>query len=200
MSYTNSNYSYVYHIAGSCQTPEESVRVLEECLNARKMSVSEYEHALKVRENDIAILKDKIIKLEDSLQITKVELEIEKINIHSSVEKKNYEYALEEIRFINECLKKLEPFCMWYDGSMTKEDGFQLAQREERKFLLIERAQISLLANGRVDSETLREIKSHPDSTLIDSTILYMIDSLRSGTLQLSNRKPLLLLSEKNQL
>jgi len=196
MSYTNSNYTYIYHIAGSCQTPEESVRVLEECLIARKMAVREYEHALKVKENDIAILENKIFELKDSLQIKKVELEIEKINIHSSVDNKNYEYALEEIRFINECLKKLEPFCMWYDGSMTKEDGFQLAQREERKFLLLERAEISLLTNGRVDSETLREIKSHPDSKLIDSTILSMIDSLRSGTLQLSSRKPLLLLSE----
>jgi len=164
MSYTNSNYTYIYHIAGSCQTPEESVRVLEECLIARKMAVREYEHALKVKENDIAILENKIFELKDSLQIKKVELEIEKINIHSSVDNKNYEYALEEIRFINECLKKLEPFCMWYDGSMTKEDGFQLAQREERKFLLLERAEISLLTNGRVDSETLREIKSHPDS------------------------------------
>jgi len=175
MTWTNSDHNYLYGSVGSCHTPEEAHRVLfERHLQPLKMAIRECEHKRKEREVDRAILRRKIEKCEDDLERAKLQLELEKIGIHIVVEDESYAYALHEVQFVEALIARIEPHCMWHRAEMTVQEGYQLAQQEERRLLLLERARIGLMSHNSVDPETFREVLAHPQAPEIMGEIQHM--------------------------
>jgi len=195
MGWTNSDYSYIYHLAGSCQTPEEAHRVLSESLSTRKMAIREYTQAIARRKVDKAILQRKIDASQDDLEKESLALDIEKLNVHEETESADYEYALHEVEFLAETLSRLEPHCNWSSGKLTRQEGYQLAQQEERRLILLERAKLSLLSVGNIDTETLREVKSHPEMKSLEQAFVAMVRQAKSGELSLGHNAPVFLLA-----
>jgi hypothetical protein len=199
MTWNNSDHGYLYGSVGSCHTPEEAHRVLfERHLQPLKMAIRECEHIRKEREVDRAILQRKIDKCEDELDRAKLKLELEKIGIHIVVEDESYAYALHEVQFVEALIARIDPHCMWHNvEGMSVQTGYQLAQQEERRLLLLERAQIGLMSHGNVDSETFREILVHPQAPEIMGQIQHMrLTGKDSGILLTPNKVIMLLLPE----
>jgi hypothetical protein len=197
MSWQNSNYGLLYHLAGSKHTPEEAYRALSENLSSRQMATHEYNHAKKERALKKAKLQRKIDNTLDDIDKQLLILKMEKIGIHQDIEEKDYNYALGEIDFITKLMNILEPNCNWADGSISMEQGFQLAQQEERKQILLERAQLSLLSVGNIDQETLREVKSHPEGQALQNAFVQMVLDAKNGKLPLTfENKNILLLKQ----
>ena len=196
MGWTNSDYSYLHHIAGSCHTPEEAHRVLSESLSSRRMAIREYEHAKREREVKKAKLERKMNGSIDDLERQAIALKIEKINLHAVVEEQDYAFAKHEVEWLQQLLETLETHCNWVQLGVTKEVGYQLAQQEERYHVLVERATLGLLSVGCIDSETWREVKSHPQRELLGSTLHQLIHKAKEGTLLLSERTVYALLTE----
>ncbi len=200
MGWLNSDYAYARLIAGTCHTPEEAHRVLTESLESRKMAIRECELGTRRRDNKLKKLERKLAGCKDELQREEIALKLEKLNIHDSVERTNYAYAVHEVETLTELLARLEPHCNWKnDPSISREEGYQLAQRNERKLVLLERANVGLLSTGAIDSETLREARSHPDAEELEASFVALFASMREGTLRLTSLHPTaLLLEDKN--
>lgn len=198
MTWENSDYAYAHHLAGSCHTPEEAHRVLTESLNRRCMAVNEYELGMRRRKIDRAKLERRLEACADDLERQEIMLDIEKLSLHSEVVDADYEYALHEIETLRELLARLEPHCMWTDGKMSRQEGYQLAQQEERKLILLERTRLGLLSQGMIDTETLREMRSHPEAAALEAEAVAMVSRVKDGTLRLANRKSVLMLEENN--
>jgi hypothetical protein len=194
MAWTNSDYGYIYHLAGNCHTPEEAHRVLTESISTRKMAIREYEHALKRRKIDEAKLQKQLDNSTDELDKEGLLLDIEKLNIHNVVEQIDYEYALHEVEFITTALNVLEPHCNWFSGAISQKEGYQLVQQEERRLILLERANLGLLSCGTIDSETLREVKTHPEMKRLEADFMAMLEDKKNDKLRLMHNKPMLLL------
>ena len=139
-------------------------------------------------------MEKKIAGCEDELDIEGYLLDIEKINIHKEVEEGDYELAKSEVEFLTILLDKLEVNCNWNFNDITREQGYQLAQQEERKLILLERVRIGLLSTGVIDSETLREVKSHPEMASIEKDIMAMVGEAKEGKLRLTHNEPMLIL------
>ena len=172
--------------------------MLSESLSTRRMAVREYELGLERRRVGRAILERQISTCADELKREGLLLDIEKLTLHAEVQQADYDYALHEIETLRNLLARLEPHCMWAMAKLTRQEGYQLAQREERRQVLLERARLSLLSQGMLDTETLREMRSHPDALALESSTIAMVEAMKTGTLRLADRKPLLMLEENN--
>jgi len=199
MTWNNSDHNYLYGSVGSCHTPEEAHRVLSERhLQPLKAAIRECEHGRKEREIERAILQRDIAKCDDDLDRAKLQLALEKVGIHEAIENESYAYALHEVEFVQALIARIEPHCMWHRAEMSVEEGYQLAQQEERRLLLLQRARIGLLATGGIDSETLREAMSHPQMQQLESDMQVMLDQARHGHLRMVHPAPMALLSSSN--
>jgi len=190
MGWTNSDYSYAYHIAGGCQTPEEAHRVLSECRNARLMAIREFKLAMRKREVDRAKLEREIEECADDLDKEGLRIDLEKLGVHEeAVEKPDYAYAVHEVEMLDALLAHLSPHCNWADGTMTMQEGYQQAQQRERYSLLLERARVGIISQGGIDSETIREMRSHPDALALEAASVAMVAARNEGTLRLAAHK-----------
>ncbi len=172
--------------------------MLSESLSTRRMSVREYELGLERRRIDRAKLERQLGACTDEIDRESLNLDAEKLSMHAEVGQADYEYALHEIETLRDLLARLEPHCMWATAKLTRQEGYQLAQREERRQVLLERARLSLLSQGMLDTETLREMRSHPDALALESSTIAMVEAMKTGTLRLADRQPLLMLEENN--
>lgn len=198
MGWKNSNYGYIYHLVASCHTPEEAHRVLSETIGTVKMAIREYQHAIATRAVQKEKLRRSMDNSEDHLEKAELALEIEKLNIHEEIESADYAMAKQEVEFVSDALSRLEPHCNWTKLGISREEGYQLAQQEERRLVLLERARIGLLSQGVVDSETMRETGTHPQGTKIWEEIQSMMRLRQFGTLNLLPTSPVFLLKEDN--
>lgn len=156
----NHNFQIENFLAGSCHTPDGAYALLCDLRDDRKDSLAQAEvGALRT--------KAKIIRAERSLdsldeaERLEAQADIEEIKAHEETLQKNIEAARAELKFINECIEKVQPHRRF--SHLSDPEAHEAAQHDEWRHELEYRAVNFLLTAGTIPHDHFASMRQHPD-------------------------------------
>lgn len=156
----NTNFQIAYFIAGSYHTPDAAYIGLLELAEERQRALEAAEvGAIKAKAHMVAIRAD--LKSED--EYTRLSAEARHLEYLQAapVSEVLIAAAKEELKFIQQCINKIKPLMKYADR--TDAEIAELAQREEWKYELINRAINSLLTISTIPTDQFATMRMHPD-------------------------------------
>lgn len=156
----NHNFQIEHFLAGSCHTPDGAYSLLCDLQEDREDALAQVEvSALRTRA--------KIIKAErsldslDEVERLEAQAEIAEIKAHEKTLLKNINAARDELKFINECIEKVQPHRKF--AHLPDPEAHEASQREEWKYELEYRAVNFLLTAGTIPHDHFASMRQHPD-------------------------------------
>lgn len=157
----NHDFQIAYFIAGACQTPDAAYAILHDLKEDRNNAIKMFK-ASKFRE------QAKIIRAHEVLENAKstaeqldAQADIAEIEAMADTTKANYDAALAELAFIDQCIEKVQPLRKF--AHLPNVEAFEAAQQEEWKLSLIHQAENSLLTTGTIPPDHFATMRMHPE-------------------------------------
>ena len=190
----NHDFQIAYFLAGSCQTADAAYSLLcdlaEDRSNALKSftAYSKRDQA-KVKKAEIklaqlnmrAFANDEQMK-EIEVEVLEAEADIDELRALADTTQKNYDAALAELSFIEQCMEKLRPYRQF--AHLPDAQAHESAQFNEWKLQLIHTAQNHLLSANYIPADHWATMRMHPS---FEAEILPAVEGfarlkLQSGT------------------
>lgn len=174
----NHDFQIAYFIAGKNHTPDGMYGSLLDLKESREMAIAEYD--INVMRNDIK-RNQIMLALEEVEGDDKKLLKIELIELdhHENIGSRNYKCALDELSFINKCIDKVNPLRKY--KHLPDNEANELAQKEEWKLELINRAENMLLTTGCIATDHFVTMRLHPDFKSDILPEIVKVDKLLNG-------------------
>lgn len=169
----NHDFQIAYFIAGACQTPDAAYAILQDLREDRQNAINAY-HAGKKREQAKIIRANRLIESSDEADRLEGEADLAEIEGLAETSLRNYNAALAELKFIDECIDKVQPLRKF--AHLPDPEAFEAAQREEWKLTLIHNAENAILTTGTLPSDQFATMRMHPD---FESEILPAVNEVR---------------------
>jgi len=170
----NHNFQILYFLVGSCHTHDAAYALLQDLREDRAAAINNYKVS-KIRE------KAKILHIKNLLN-SKIEediIEAEALQkeLDFSIEQGIvlYNAAIDEIKFIDECMEKINPYRKY--KHLSDPEANQAMQQEEWKLELIKRAENYLLTSGTIPADHFDTMRMHPE---FGTNILPEINKIRT--------------------
>jgi hypothetical protein len=156
----NHDFQIAYFIAGSMHTADGAYAALcdqrenrEQALRSHK--ANQYRRRLTLaRAREMLASIDPLLKLEGEVEIAELESTKE-------IEDRNFQACLKELAFINRLIEKIQPLRKY--AHLPDDEAFEVAQREEWKLELMNRAQNMLVTMGAIPHDHFSTMRMHPD-------------------------------------
>ena len=157
----NHDFQILHFIVGRCHTADAAYGVLKDLEQDRIMALNAAkagEIRKKAKELDIKR------RLESDDEVTRLEAEADWLEFQNdeSISELNVKAAEKELKFIQDLIQEVNQYRRFKD--LPDDEAFELAQRDEWKYELLERAQNQLMLTGTINPEDFVNIKAHPDS------------------------------------
>ncbi|EMI5828647.1 TPA: hypothetical protein ACP7Q5_004919 [Escherichia coli] len=162
----NHDFQIAFFLVGSCQTADAAYGLLHDLRQDREAALA------SARASEKRILA-KVMRAEAALQNADneadrldAEAELDEIAAMREINESNVRAAEDEVAFIHECIKRIEPYRKYKD--MDDRQAFEAAQQEEWKLTLMRRAENYLLSQGSIPHDHFETMRLHPEfSTVI---------------------------------
>ncbi len=170
----NHDFQILHFLIGSCHTVDGAYSLLcdlkeERDTVVRNLNVSE----LKTRAKIIRLKKD--LDSDDEATRLEAQADLEEIKNNEQRDKTLVKAAIDELNFINECMKRLQPYRKY--AHLPDSESHEICQREEWRLELINRAENFLLTGGGIPSDHFAAMRMHPDFT---TSILPSIENTKN--------------------
>lgn len=169
----NHDFQILHFIIGSCHTPDGAYAKLKDLQENRIMALNSAKVA-KLKERVIIEKAKQKLNSEDKIERLEGEAELAEIESFSEVTERNIKAAEAELKFIEDCIEKLQPHRKY--KHLSDPEAHEAHQQEEWKYELIDRAKNSLLTTGSISPDEFKTMKMHPEFV---SEILPAIDSCK---------------------
>lgn len=182
----NSQFQYLYFIAGDCATADEAYRVLSEQLETREAALAAG-RAVQLR------LRAQRLRLEErcakgfATEADRLEAEADKMDLDHSeaAHAKGCEATTLECSFLKAIIAEIDPLRKY--KNLSAADAAQACQREEWLGRLKTRAENHLATSGTLPADQLAAMRLHPDFDKKIAPHLEAIERLkREGKLLIS--------------
>lgn len=180
----NHDFQIAYFIAGACQTADAAYAILCDIHEDRDNAVKSFAAFAKRDEAKVKRAKVKIQEISQRVHSNDAERELNECDLleaeASIVElqalaettQKNYDAALAERAFIEQCQAKLQPFRKY--AHLPDAQAHEAAQFDEWKLQLIHTAQNHLLSTNNIPADHWSTMRMHP---AFENEILPAIDN-----------------------
>lgn len=187
----NHNFQIVYFLIGSCHTPDAAYALLQDLREERFNAIENYKVS-KIKEKAKILRANKLLASNDEADRLDGEAELLEISNNSKSGEVLYQAAVDELKFIDECIEKIKPNCKYKE--LSDAEACQLMQQEEWKLELIRRAENYLLTTGTIPADHFDTMRMHPEFEIaLMPAIAAIKDSMTTGSAWIENRpKPLL--------
>lgn len=159
----NHDFQIAYFLVGSCYTPDAAYSLLCDLQSDRRDALNMYS-AGKLKEEAAIIRATKKLKWW-KLEETKLEgrAELAEISAISITHKACYDAAVDELKFIEKCISKIEPHRKY--SHLPVREAHEACQQEEWKYELIARSDNHMVANGTIlpPAEHFATMRMHPE-------------------------------------
>lgn len=156
----NHNFQIEHFLAGSCHTPDGAYALLCDLRDDRKDSLAQAEvGALRTRAK--IIRAERCLDSLDEAERLEALADIGEIKAHEETLHKNIEAAKAELKFINDCIDKVQPHRMF--GHLPDPEAHEAAQHDEWKYELEYRAVNFLLTAGTIPHDHFASMRQHPE-------------------------------------
>lgn len=156
----NHDFQIAYFIAGACQTPDAAYAILHDLKEDRNNAIKMFASS-KLREQAKRIKAQRLLESDDPVDRLEGEADLVEIEAMAETTQANYDAALAEIAFIDQCIAKVQPLRKF--AHLSNAQAFEAAQHEEWKLSLIHQAENSLLTTGTIPSDHFATMRMHPD-------------------------------------
>lgn len=156
----NHDFQIAYFIAGSCQTPDAAFSILCDLKEDRSNALKAFS-AYSLRDQAKMIRAERKLLDEDEAVRLEGQADIEEMKAMIETTQKNYDAALAEVKFIEACMDKLQPFRRF--AHLPEAEAHEAAQHEEWKLQLIHTAQNMLLSNCPIPHDHWATMRMHPE-------------------------------------
>jgi chromosome condensin MukBEF ATPase and DNA-binding subunit MukB len=192
----NHDFQIAYFIAGSCQTADAAYSILCDLREDRSNALKSFTAYSK---RDQAKVKKAEIKLADwshrayandeqmkeiEVGILEAEADIDELRAMADTTQKNYDAALAELSFIEQCMEKLQPYRQF--AHLPDAQAHEAAQFNEWKLQLIHTAQNHLLSTNNIPADHWATMRMHP---AFEKEILPQIDQFVKLKLQAGSKE-----------
>ncbi len=155
----NSDFQILHFLVGSCHTPDGAYALLCDLRDDRADALKGC-RAAQLREQAKRIRAQRKIESDDEADALDGRADLAEIEASSETVAKNIAAAEEELRFIETCISKLQPFRQF--KTLPDPQAHQAAQTEEWKLELIHRAENCLLTYGNIPPDQFVTMRMHP--------------------------------------
>jgi hypothetical protein len=107
------------------------------------------------------IRAEKKLKSEDEAERLEAEVDILEIKTNEEILNKNINAAREELKFIEDCIKKIQPYRKF--SHLLDSEAHEAAQHDEWKYELEYRAINFLLTAGTIPHDHFASMRQHPE-------------------------------------
>lgn len=156
----NHDFQILYFIIGSCHTPDAAYAKLKDLQEDRTLALNSAEVA-KLKEKIIIEKANRKLQSNDLVERLEGECEIAELESFREVTERNINAAKAELRFIEDCIEKLQPHRKY--AHLPDPEAHEACQQEEWKLELIDRAQNSLLTTGSISPDEFKTMRMHPE-------------------------------------
>lgn len=172
----NHDFQILHFLVGGCHTADAAYALLLDQREDRSNAIALHDAGEKKRRAH-RIRLELQAKTADECGRLEAESDLETIEATAATGLACYEAAKEELAFIDNCLKELEPRLQHY-GKLGDHAAAEAAQHEEWKLELIYRAQNYLMTQGSIPHDHFATMRQHPD---FSGEILPAIEQLRTA-------------------
>ena len=145
---------------GSCHTVDAAYGLLHELRDDRLMAIQT--SAAKDFETKAEALKAKrMAESDDEVEQLMGLSVLHEIEARREIHDKNVAAAKHELDFIEECIQRINPHRKY--ANYPDPIAFELAQREEWRLELINRAENALMTSGTIPMDEFNTMRMHPD-------------------------------------
>ena len=167
----NSDFQIAHFLVGSCHTADGAYALLCDLRDERQQAIAAYHVGCK---------RNKARMLQASrwsfLKSTHLERQADMEELQNAVAQSEtlYLIALDELKFIEQCIEKLQPYRQY--SYLPDQEAHQAAQEEEWAQELIRRGENNLLSIGVIPADQLGAMRLHPQFA---DKILPALDNVR---------------------
>lgn len=155
----NTNFQIAYFIAGSCHTPDAAYFALKNAHHERSQAVELIPVTeLKLQAKRIEI--ERKLSSEDEVERLNGQAELIQWQVDSDNLKQMADSARDEVAFIEECIRRVEPLRKYSD--MSDIEAAEACQAEEWLLELQRRAENYLLTTGTIPHDHFNTMRQHP--------------------------------------
>jgi hypothetical protein len=182
----NHNFQIVYFLIGSCHTPDAAYALLQDLREERFNAIENYKVS-KIKEKAKILRAEKLLASDDEADRLDGEADLLEISNNSKTGEVLYNTAVDELKFIDECIEKIRPNCKYKE--LPDSEACQLMQQEEWKLELIRRAENSLLTTGTIAPDQFDTMRMHPEfETVLMPAIAGIKESMTTGAAWIEHR------------
>lgn len=169
----NTHFQIAYFLAGSCHTPDGAYALLQNLREERQAALNNF-NVSQLRTKAKKTAAEKALKKnKDDFEAQADLLEIEQ---GTEMGKILYDAAMEELKFIEECIRRVNPHRKF--KHLPDPEAHEAAQRDEWKLELIGRAENYLLTTGSIPPDHFGTMRMHPD---FKTEILPAVDNIMAA-------------------
>jgi hypothetical protein len=155
----NKNFQIAYFLAGSCFTADGAYSLLKDLQEDREMALAQLESIdLKVQARIAKANRD--IEIGTEWEELEGKAELVEIENNKKFSDRNIQAAKDELAFINECIKKLQPHRKF--AHLSDPEAHEACQFDEWKYELIYRAENYLITAGTIPADHFMTMRLHP--------------------------------------
>lgn len=158
---TNTNFQIAHFLAGSCHTLDGAYFLLRELKESREDAIRNAS-VVKKRQDAAKLRAEAYLASNKGDEAGKLEAQadLEEIKNHEDEGKILYEAALDELAFIEHCIKILNEIRPHKD--LPDLLAHEAMQKEEWKYELIRRAENHMLTTGTISPDEIATMRMHP--------------------------------------
>ena len=178
----NSDFQIAYFLVGSCHTADGAYALLCDLRDERQQAIAAYHVGCK-RNTARRMLASRL----SFFKSTRIERQADLEELHNAQTQSNalYLIALDELKFIEQCIEKLQPYRQY--SYLPDQEAHQAAQDEEWAQELIRRGENNLLSIGVIPADQLAAMRLHPQFA---DKILPALDNVRRLGFVALDQKP----------
>ena len=170
----NHNFQIEYFLAGSCHTADGAYALLCDLREDRKDSLAQVEvSSLKTKAK--ILRAERMLASQDEADRLEGQADILEIKAHEETLNKNIAAARAELKFIDECIARIQPYRKF--AHLSDPEAHEAAQHDEWKYELEYRAVNFLLTAGTIPHDHFASMRQHPE---FHTYILPAIDKVKT--------------------
>ena len=156
----NHDFQIVHFLVGACHTADGAYALLCDLRDDRADALKQAE-AARLREQAKIIRAQRRIASDDKAERLEGEADLAEIAGFAATVAKNIAAAKEELAFIQDCMKRIQPYRAF--AHLPDAEAHEACQREEWRLELVARAQNYLLTTGSIPPDHFATMRQHPD-------------------------------------
>jgi hypothetical protein len=156
----NHNFQIENFLVGSCHTADGAYALLCDLKEDRKDALAQVEVS-SLRTKAKIVRAEKQLASEDEATRLEAKADLEEIKAHEETLLRNIEAAKSELKFIEECIEKIQPYRKF--AHLPDPEAHEAAQHDEWRYELEYRAINFLLTAGTIPHDHFASMRQHPD-------------------------------------